>query len=84
MGGILKEAKIVRQSRAANSTIVGNGTGRGGPLGPKRRTNTRSLKRQRLRFADEDAANLEGPDVTVELGLLYTVDEAVSRALAVK
>jgi len=79
---MLKEAKIVMQSRMANKASEGSGTGRGGPPGPYRRTNARSLMRQRLMFEVEETANLVGPEVTRVAGLSWTVEVTVSRIFA--
>jgi hypothetical protein len=70
IGGTLKEAKIVKQSRAVNSIYDGKGTGRGGPDGPNKRAKAWSLKRQRPILAVELATNFDVPDVTVVAGLL--------------
>jgi hypothetical protein len=83
-GGMLKEAKIVRQSRKVKSAYEGKGTARGTPDGPKRRANAWSLKRQRPIFAELEAANFMVPLVTSDEGLFWTVEVMVSRELAVR
>jgi hypothetical protein len=81
MGGILKLAAMVRESRSAKRRKVGVGTGRGG-TGEKSLVKCASFHRQRERFVKEVAANLAVPWVVLWAGLLVTVEEAVSMALA--
>lgn len=83
-GGMLKDAKMVMQSRKAKSPMVGNGTGRGGPLGPKSWVNFRSLTRERPMLATDGAANFRRPEVTREASLDVTVAVTVSRVFAVR
>lgn len=62
-GGRLKDAKMVMESLSANNVIVGNPTGLGEPV-PNSCANFRSLMRQRLILAVEEAANLFTSAVT--------------------
>lgn len=76
---------MVRQSRTVKRAKVGRGTGRGDEPGEEKSWVKReSLYRQRARLAVEVARNLGGPEVVVEAGVEWSVDEAVSSALAVK
>jgi hypothetical protein len=54
------------------------------PGGPKRRTKTWSLYTQRPTLVADEAANLAGPEVVDVAGEFETVEESVSRALAVR
>lgn len=85
MGGRLKDAKIVRESRRANNAyeILGiAATGdEGGP--PNILANCESLYTHRDMLTDEVARNFVVPDVIVEAGFAETVDKAVSTVLAV-
>jgi hypothetical protein len=83
-GGMLKDAKIVMQSRSAKRPRVGRGTGRGGPEGPKSRAKVRSLIRVREMLAVEEAANFMVPDVTRVGEVEVTVEVMVSSVLAVR
>lgn len=60
MGGTLKDAKMVRESRNVKSMYVGEGSGRAA-TGLKRRVKWVSFHRQRDRFVREVAANLDVP-----------------------
>ena len=79
----MKEAAMVRESRAAKRRKVGSGTGRG-VTGEKSFVKCASFQRQRERFVSEVAANFEGPWVVLVAGLLWMVGEKVSIALAEK
>lgn len=81
-GGRLNDAKMVRQSLAANKLYVIGGTGRGDTV-PKSFVNWLSLYRHRLRLALLVAANFAGPLVTVDAALPEVVDLNVSSMLAV-
>lgn len=80
---MLKDAKIVMQSRSANSVIVGKPTGLGGPV-PNSCANLRSFIRQRPIFAALLAANFSGPAVTRFAGRDVRVPVTVSSVLAVR
>jgi hypothetical protein len=81
IGGTLKDAKIVRQSRSVNSRYVGVGIGRAA-TGLKRRVKWVSFQRQRVRLVREVAANLDVPWVVALAGDGLTVEDAVSIAFA--
>ena len=64
MAGMLKEAKMVRQSRMVKRAKVGRGTGREAPeVLPNIWVKRLSLYRQRARLEVEVARNLEVPAV---------------------
>jgi hypothetical protein len=82
-GGILKEAKIVRESRTVKRRYVAAGMGRAA-TGEKSFVKCVSFHRQRERFAIDVAANLGVPWVVDVYGVFLMVDDAVSMLLAVK
>lgn len=83
MGGTLKDAKTVRQSRIVKSANVAVGTRRGAwPGTPKICVNRLSLYRHNVRFAADVARNFEGPELTVGAGCDRTVEVAVSIVFA--
>lgn len=81
-GGRLNDAKMVRQSLAANRPYVTGGTGRGDTV-PKSFVNWLSLYRHKLRLAVLVARNLAGPLVVADASLPAVVDLKVSSVLAV-
>lgn len=81
IGGTLKEANIVRESRSVKSRYVGVGMGRAA-TGLKRRVKWVSFQRQRERFVMDVAANLDVPWVVALAGEGSTVENAVSIAFA--
>ena len=83
MAGRLKEAKMVKLSRAAKRAYETGGIGRGETV-PNIFVNWESLYRQRERLAALVAVNLEIPEDVEEAGLLEVVDLRVSRELAVR
>ena len=88
IGGRLKDAKMVRESRRANNAyeILGMAAAAGDeatPPPPNILANCESLYTQRDMLTDEVAKNLVVPEVTVEAGFADTVDTAVSTVLAV-
>lgn len=73
-GGRLKDAKIVRQSRAANRAYDTGGMGRAVATAPKYFVNWLSLYMDSERFAALVAKNLLGPEVVAEADRLLAVD----------
>jgi hypothetical protein len=83
MGGTLKDAKMVMESRRVKRRYVGRGTGRGA-TGEKRRVKCVSFHKQRERFASDVAANLGVPWVVDDGEVRRTVEDAVSIEFAVR